>query len=678
MPRMRFAARPVLGCWALLCLWLACAGGPAWAATFGELKGRFEQEKEKDFNTRYATVREIGALGTLEALRFLERVSVEDADASIRSNSLFVMAQVPLPEAAEALVKAFQEREKERNTILSAWTSYRKDALPASIVDEVLSRTDVGMRSSIVRYLGTQQDARFLPEARRFLSQFPGQATSITSALVAQPSPESAQLLLEVYDDERVYDRDTVAPFFAAGKPEVRAVLVQAIGAGREPLLTRAAVLAARAKVAECEEVLVHAADAAKDDRRAALLFEAAGKVGLASERGRALALSWLGSDVEVRALAAARALRAQPVVEAVSPLIALLDAKSVTLRVEARITLERATGQQFGERIDLWEAWWSKAQPTFDATQVKPPEAGALDQALIHLALEKGAAALKAVMAKEPAKGKGPWEYGGHPVGTTALVLLALHASGSDAKDRVFMAGLRWLLEQPVPDTTYDAGLVAMTLETIGGKRHKLKITEAARLLIASQNEAGFWGYPSGNGDHSNSQYAILGLRHAARAGVSISDRVWKDALEHWLATQNEDGGWSYVPQSKRDTSASSMTAAGVSSLLICLENGTFDAAARTTAEAALDRGFTALGTLMNLGKDGLYALYGIERAAVLGRRASMAGKPWYGPGAQRILDEQGADGLWTGSYARPVDAAFAILFLKKATTPIAPVVTR
>jgi hypothetical protein len=236
MPRMRFAARPVLGCWALLCLWLACAGGPAWAATFGELKGRFEQERDKDFSTRYATVREIGALGTLEALRFLERVSVEDDDAGIRSNSLFVMAQVPLPEAAETLVKAFQEREKERSTILSAWTSYRKDALPASIVDEVLSRTDVGMRSNLVRYLGTQQDARFLPEARRFLSQFPGQATSITSALVAVPSPESAWLLLEVYDDERVYDRDTVAPFFAAAKPEVRAVLVQAIGAGREPL----------------------------------------------------------------------------------------------------------------------------------------------------------------------------------------------------------------------------------------------------------------------------------------------------------------------------------------------------------------------------------------------------------------------------------------------------------
>jgi|GEM_PF-6696703 len=350
MRGMRFAARL-----ALPCLLAACMAGPAWAGTLTELKGRFEQEKDRDFTTRYATLREIAELGTLEALRFLEHVSVEDADPGIRWNAFFVMAQVPLPEAAEALLKAFWEREKERSSILAAWTSYRKEPLPAQIVDEVLSRTDIGMRSSIVRYLGTQCDARFLPEARRSLSQFPAQAPSVTSALIAQPSPEADQLLLEVYDD-----------------------------------------------------------------------------------------------------------------------------------------------------------------------------------------------------------------------------------------------------------------------------------------------------------------------------------GRVWKPALQHWLDMQNEDGGWNYVPQSRKDASSSSMTAAGVSSLLICLENGEPSLAERTTAEAALERGFSALGTQMRLDKDSLYTLYGIERASVLGRRSSLAGKPWYAPGALRILDEQGADGLWTGPYARPVDAAIAILFLKKATTPLAPVVTR
>ena len=45
MPRMRTAARL-----ALLCLLFAFAGGPAWAATWAELKGRFDQEKDKDFS----------------------------------------------------------------------------------------------------------------------------------------------------------------------------------------------------------------------------------------------------------------------------------------------------------------------------------------------------------------------------------------------------------------------------------------------------------------------------------------------------------------------------------------------------------------------------------------------------------------------------------------------------
>ena len=73
-----------------------------------------------------------------------------------------------------------------------------------------------------------------------------------------------------------------------------------------------------------------------------------------------------------------------------------------------------------------------------------------------------------------------------------------------------------------------------------------------------------------------------------------------------------------------------------------------------------------------MKIDKDSLYALYGIERAGVLGRRGAMGGKPWYAPGAVRLVNEQDRRGFWTGGYNEPVQTAFAILFLKKATTPI------
>jgi hypothetical protein len=653
--------------------------GTASADGLPDLRARYEREKGKDFNTRLATLNEIAALGTLDALRFLERVVRDDADAGIRANAIYSVARVDLPEAADSLLRLWKEDDPgHRSSLLAAWTSYRKEPLPPALVAEVLAGKDASTRTSVLTWLGRSGDARFLAEARRFVAEFPQSATSAISPLTQAPSPEAARLLLEIYDDDRPYDRDTVSKFFAGAAPAVRAVLVDAVALGREPLLSRAARLCARAQVAEAETALVAAARAAKDDERRAALLEAAGRVGLATDAGRTLALECLRSPKEPLAIAGARALRARPVAEAVPPLIDLLAAKSERVRAEARVTLERTTGQEFGTDAPGWERWWRENGAAFDPGQVKAPAADALDRTLVDLALAKGAAALRAVASSREAKDpKGPWEYGGHPVGTTALVLLALHAAGTDPKDRVYAGALRWLVEQPVPATTYDAGLVAMTLETVGGRRWRAKVAEAAKILVASQNARGFWGYPSGNGDHSNSQYAVLGLRHAVRAGVAVPAKTWKAARDHWLETQDADGGWTYVPQGPKDVSTSSMTAAGVSCLLLCLENGDAADPRRGDVAAAIDRGFEALGRLAKLDKDSLYALYGIERAGMLGGRARLGTVPWYAPGARRLLDEQTRDGFWVGSYDRAVDSAFAILFLKKATPPVAAATT-
>jgi hypothetical protein len=672
MPRGSRIAAFVLGA-------LVVAGAVAWAEDFPALRARYERERGKDFQTRYATLNEIAALDTVEALRFLEVVSRDDKDPSIRVNGLYAIARVKVPEAAEALLRAYRDGDPgHRPSILAAWTSYRHEALPAAIGDEASAGWDASARSSIVRYLADLGDPRFVAQAKRFLAEFPQSATSITSTLTQHPSPETARMLIDAYDDGRAYDRDTVPAFFAAAAPEVKVVLTGAIAAGRDPALERAARIAARARLAEAEEPLVAAARAAKTDERRATFLEAVGKVGLATPSGRALALEALGSAQEIVAVAGVRALRGRVPVDAIPRLIELLGAKAEALRAEARITLERATGQQFGLRLDLWEAWWRTYGPTFDPAQVKAPEGATLDQALVDLALAKGAAALRALAVKDPKGAKGPWEYAGHPVGTTALVLLALHAAGGDARDPVAAAALRWLVEQPVPSSTYDAGLVAMTLEAVGGRKHRAKIAEAAKQLIATQNAGGFWGYPSGAGDHSNTQYALLGLRHAVRAGVAVPPRTWRAAHAHWLATQNDDGGWTYVPQSSKDVSIASMTAAGVACLLIGVENGDLDEATRTTTAAAVERGFAALGRIARFDKDGLYALYGIERAGMLGKRTMLGTTPWYVPGATRLLAEQGRDGCWAGSYDRAVDTAFGVLFLKKATAPIAGPTTR
>jgi hypothetical protein len=144
----------------------------------------------------------------------------------------------------------------------------------------------------------------------------------------------------------------------------------------------------------------------------------------------------------------------------------------------------------------------------------------------------------------------------------------------------------------------------------------------------------------------------------------------------DHFLAARGKDGGWAY-PIRNPDHSSTSMTAAGVASLLICLERLEPQGEERAALLEAIEGGYTALGALLEPQKDTLYALYGVERAGVLGSRSTMGGRAWYPPGARRLVEEQGRDGSWTGSYSEAVDTAFAILFLKRATVPVAAAVT-
>ena len=657
---------------------LAAGVRPASCDTLGDLQARFA--KEQDFTTRLATLNEIAGVGTLEALRFIERVEKEDKSASLRANAVHSIAKVAVPQATDALLRIYKDGDvSRRSVVLAAWTFHRKENLPAAIVTESLASKDPSARTSLLDYLSRRDDPRLVPAARRFEQDFPSSASSILPYLVEHPSVESAALVLRIYDDENPYHRDTVPKLFVGGSPKVRAVLLDTIAAGRDPLLLKAAQIASRGKLVEAEAGLVAAARGAKSDERRASYLDLLGRMGLATDAGRALALEWLGSDVDVLIAAAARALRARPTAAAVPILLGLLTSHSEAIRVEARITLESTTGEDFGARADLWRAWWRDRGATSDVTRAKPRSPATVDRAFVDLALAKGAAALERdALPLSGGYSKAPWDCGGHPVGTTALVLLALHAAGTDPSDRVFAAALDWLVDQPVPAQTYDAGVLAMSLETIGGKRYRKRIAEAARFLVAAQNAAGFWGYPTDHADHSNTQYAVLGLRHAARAGVPVPATTWRAVRDHFLAAQGTDGGWSFVPQSKSDAASTSMTGAGVSCLLVCLENGDPADPRRAETLAALESGFKALGKVAKLDQDPLHALYSIERAGILEDRPAFGGVPWYAPGAQRILDEQGPDGFWTGAFPKSVESSFAILFLEKATPPIAGSTTK
>ncbi len=643
------------------------AAGTAYAETFDDLRTRFRKEQGEAYAVRILTVQAMAALDTEEAARFLLAVVEKDDDQSMRLNTIHQVARMSHRLVFDELLRIFLDGDESlRSTAFHGITYNREELLPEPVLAKVLAGSDQNLRSNAIRYLAKRGDERFAKEAERFLAQFPNGATSLTSILIQAATPEAARILIRIYDDTRKYERDQAPKVFAEDAPEVRAVLVEALGSPSRAVRVNAALLAARAAVAEAEEALVRAIHP-KDEELHAIVVEALGAVGAPSELGRRAILTALEAEAAGVRAAAVRAVRRTPLKEAIPLLIQRLADAERVVSVEAAVTLERVTGQQYGDRADLWQKWWEEYGDSLDTEAVKPQENQGLSQVLVDLAIERGAAALKARRGDDP-----PWVYANHPTGTTALVLLALHAAGCDRKDKDVKAAVRYLLKAPVPEHTYDIGLVAMALEAVGGKRHKRRITACARRLLATQLPAGLWGYPTGDGDNSNTQYAVLGLRAAARVGVKIPQKAWRGVRDHFYDARGNDGGWTY-PIKRPEYSSTSMTGSGVCCLLICLENMKLSADERTELEAVIDKGYEALGNLMKPDKDTLYALYGVERAGVLGVRTTMAGKPWYAPGAQRLVDEQGRDGLWTGSYDPVVETAFAILFLKRATTPIA-----
>jgi prenyltransferase beta subunit len=311
----------------------------------------------------------------------------------------------------------------------------------------------------------------------------------------------------------------------------------------------------------------------------------------------------------------------------------------------------------------------------------------------------------LMRVQNPEGSYGFGGGPAGGHASGATALVMLALLTSGVPADDPSVVRGLRFLRHVPDPQyayATYQQSLMLMTFSAA----HQWDTDRIRMTGIASQLEdfqvkdggptSGMWNYGLhvASEDNSNTQFAILGLREAAIAGIKIGRKTWERTLEHFLKTQNEDGGWGYQINQH---STGSMTCAGIGSIVICEQmlgsNGDdtnadgspkcCDRNDRTTealrrAQQWLSRYF-AVG--VNPGEQGgrwvLYYLYGIERAGRLSGQRFFGNHDWYREGAAYLIERQSRrDGSWSTSAGVEADpligSSFALLFLSKGLAPV------
>lgn len=341
-----------------------------------------------------------------------------------------------------------------------------------------------------------------------------------------------------------------------------------------------------------------------------------------------------------------------------------------------------------------------------------------------VDAAIAKG---MEWLLKQQPASGNWPLypEYYG---GSEAIAALALFACDPERKagDEALRSAMGF-----EPTKTYQAAVTMMAIEmkrTPPGEADLLRsgaIEKPVRNLVPREREwmekgakflretaagPGKWHYPSEHHggrfrppepDLSNSQYGVLGLLAAQRCGVPTEEGLWLGILRSFLQAQEREGkavatggpaprGW---PYRFGDVASGSMTCAGIASVAIArgvlLEAGGNrlppDVAA--DAEKAIADGFAWLDARWTVEEaphaDGHprkwlhYHLYALERAGILTGTKAVGAHDWYGEGALHLLLTQHAEGWWTeetGNLPRKIaDTAFALLFLKRAVTPIA-----
>jgi hypothetical protein len=173
---------------------------------------------------------------------------------------------------------------------------------------------------------------------------------------------------------------------------------------------------------------------------------------------------------------------------------------------------------------------------------------------------------------------------------------------------------------------------------------------------------------------DNSNSQFALLALWAARRHGVP-SERCLILAAQRYTATQNADGGWSYLPHGPGNDSTPAMTCVGL--LGLAMGHAVVPKApgknGKPVDDATIQKGLSKLGQHVDRNSmNNFYFLWSMERVGMLYRLKTIGNQDWYGLGVDMLLPSQQSDGSWTnGNYTGStpaLDTCFALLFLKRS----------
>lgn len=302
------------------------------------------------------------------------------------------------------------------------------------------------------------------------------------------------------------------------------------------------------------------------------------------------------------------------------------------------------------------------------------------VDSQQVRRAVQRG---VEAIRARQ--KPDGAWTDHSQPGGSTCLATLALLQAG----ERPDLDPVKNALQviRRVPDQyVYVTSLKIMVLAKAGPDEYRREIYQAAQWLIGAQNRMGLWSYQGADErfDHSNSQFALLGLHAAAEAGIKIPATVWQKAQAAVLRTQNSDSGWGYQANGP---SYGSMTAAGVADLLVLgnklpqgqeveFRNGVAPNCGKYRTNQPLAKGLDWLARNFRVDTNPQtnaahlhYWFYAVERCGILSGQRYLGRHDWYREGAALLVQTQAGDGEWNNNL---IDTCFAVLFLAKGRSAL------
>jgi len=354
--------------------------------------------------------------------------------------------------------------------------------------------------------------------------------------------------------------------------------------------------------------------------------------------------------------------------------------------------TATAGLGQPFPNRaprnIDQWLLVRGRANVRnahWQPPAVHQPYDGRLTARAIRTAIDDAVAYLRNCQRKDGSIG---FSSGTHLAGETALATLTmLAAGGNPISDQPLARALEWLAKDE-SDNTYVRGIRANVWEYALRKvPHDEKVRAALKAdydwLLKAMNQEG-WRYTltSRDWDNSCTQYGVLGIWAAARAGLEPGDAFWNTCSAHFRKTQRPDGGWSYMTGG----STANMATAGLASLFLVFDmhHGrsfysranprTFTEGDAAAVLQSIERGMAWLGKQGGSNRDGYY-LYGIERTGVASGRKYIGGRDWFREGAAAVLQYQQANGsIPVGRYGGGlVNTCFCTLFLVYGGAPVA-----